>query len=233
MIEETGVRGRCAPSCPRDGATGKVPGAPEIRAALRAASPKVAAGSAMPDDRPRCGPAAGAGQSTRCTLPCPVFRCPAQHRVLIPEHQQLRVLLPVPANHQDIHAEDTSPAPPRSSRCSAASRRGRPVRPSPSPPASGHIVLPNIPFASPAFQAFRAAPQNSSTSAGVPGSWAGAGRQREQETTPGGSRSSPSKKRPICSGVRKVIDGVPTWFQCRTASSPARRRALDRTHCVP
>ena len=26
---------------------------------------------------------------------------PAQHRVLVPEHQQLGVLLPVPAGHQD------------------------------------------------------------------------------------------------------------------------------------
>ena len=34
-------------------------------------------------------------------------------------------------------------------------------------------------------------------------------------------QSRPSKNRVICSGVRKVIDGVPTWFQCATASSMA------------
>ena len=30
---------------------------------------------------------------------------PAQHRVLVPEHQQLGVLLPVTADHQDSQAE--------------------------------------------------------------------------------------------------------------------------------
>src|SRR5262249_39762739 len=67
----------------------------------------------------------------------------------------------------------------------------------------------------------RATPQNSSTSGGWPPAGMRSGRQREHETTPGGSRSSPSKNRVICSGVRKVIDGVPTWFQCATASSMA------------
>jgi hypothetical protein len=50
-----------------------------------------------------------------------------------------------------------------------------------------------------------------------------AGRQREHDTTPGGSSSRPSKNRAICCGVRKVIDGVPTWFQCATASAAQAR----------
>ena len=37
----------------------------------------------------------------------------------------------------------------------------------------------------------------------------------------GSSRSSPSKKRAIGSGLRSVSSGVPTWFQCATASSMA------------
>src|SRR6516225_11152141 len=67
----------------------------------------------------------------------------------------------------------------------------------------------------------RATPQNSSTSAGWLPASVRSGRQREHDTTPGGSRSSPSKNRVICAGVRKVIDGVPTRFQCATASSMA------------
>ena len=67
----------------------------------------------------------------------------------------------------------------------------------------------------------RATPQNSSTSAGGSPSGLGSGRQREHDTTPGASRSSPSKNRAICSGLRSVIDGVPTRFQCATASSMA------------
>jgi hypothetical protein len=67
----------------------------------------------------------------------------------------------------------------------------------------------------------RATPQNSSTSAGCPPTWLGGGRQREHDTTPGSSRSSPSKNRAICCGLRRVIGGVPTWFQCATASSMA------------
>jgi hypothetical protein len=70
-------------------------------------------------------------------------------------------------------------------------------------------------------QRLRATPQNSSTSAGRPPAGVRCGRQREHETTPGGSRSRPSKNRLICSGVRRVIDGVPTRFQCATASSIA------------
>jgi hypothetical protein len=67
----------------------------------------------------------------------------------------------------------------------------------------------------------RATPQNSSTSAGSPPSGRRSGRQCEHDTTPGSSSSSPSKNRVICSGVRKVIDGVPTWFQWATACSMA------------
>src|SRR5580704_6804521 len=67
----------------------------------------------------------------------------------------------------------------------------------------------------------RATPQNSSTSAGGPSCGLGSGRQREHDTTPGASRSRPSKKRAICCGLRSVIDGVPTLFQCATASSMA------------
>jgi hypothetical protein len=66
-----------------------------------------------------------------------------------------------------------------------------------------------------------ATPPNSSASGGTAPPGPVSGRHREQDTTPGGSKSSPSKNRAICSGVRRVMDGVPTAFQCRTASSMA------------
>ena len=46
-----------------------------------------------------------------------------------------------------------------------------------------------------AHHGLQATPQNSSTSAGCPPTRRRAGRQREHDTTPGSSRSSPSKNR--------------------------------------
>lgn len=49
----------------------------------------------------------------------------------------------------------------------------------------------------------RATPQNPSNSAGEPDGL-GSGRHRGVETTPGSCSSRPSKKRAICSGLRRV-----------------------------
>lgn len=51
-------------------------------------------------------------------------------------------------------------------------------------------------------QSFRPTPQRPSTSAGRPAEL-GSGRHRGWETTPGSSSSRPSKKRAICSGLRR------------------------------
>ena len=63
----------------------------------------------------------------------------------------------------------------------------------------------------------RATPQNSSTSGGRRRDRPG--RHREHDTTPGSSRSSPSKKPAICAGLRRITGGVPNLFHCATASS--------------
>jgi hypothetical protein len=50
-----------------------------------------------PGKRGEPGPAGGVVAHPACV--------PAQHRVLVPEHQQFGVLRPVPAGHQDSQAE--------------------------------------------------------------------------------------------------------------------------------
>jgi len=156
---------------------------------------------------------------------------PLRHYPRFAVYQTWRCLTPPPTRAgTPSRCTIRSTCPPKARRRGSAWKRGS--SPSSSEAVRGRSGEAHGGRSCRARYCFRPTPPYMATSAGSPQGVA-SGRQREHDTTPGSSRSRPSKKRVTCSGVRCVSFGVPCSFQNATAASTSGIAGLvivcDRT----